>query len=552
MLALLIQTYFLRLLSGLRHSSLQKRLFSLLIGLTWLFLLYYLFQVSSGLFSFLLNVEMLGWRLVTAVLTTMLAGLMIILFISGVTIALHFYYVSSDFPLLLGIPISHQTLFRYKFFEIWASNSTLFWYGGLPIVLAFGAATQAHWSYYPLALLLALIFMIVPAAAAILVIIPLVKWVAPNRAREISGLVLALVIILVWASLQFFRPAVFDPNSAQFDPIRVAQIQQLTESNWYQLLPSSWLANILSALVQLQFSDTLLLMAIFILFAFLLASLTIQFMGLGYRQNLLGGEFFTTSWRLKVSPATASTQANPQVSSFVLTLVQRDLLLIRRDSRQLSQFVMNIVVMVVMPLIMRQNSGGEIDAFGFLPYWYFLFFVILSSILTGSKLIPLEGKAFWHILSSPLGKLQYLAGKYLTNFITIGLSTTISVLLLGWLQKIPAAVLLQLWLAGLATGMGATGLALVIGAAFPRFDWDHPRRMLSSGSGFVMVIFTIFYTLISVAGAGIIFRTLGNDHQPAALVAAGMLAYLFAFALAIAWVGFKYARHRLEKYDWHF
>lgn len=552
MLALLIQTYFLRLLSGLRHSSLQKRLFSLLIGMTWLFLLYYLFQISTGLFSFLLNVEMLGWRLVTAVLTTMLAGIMVILFISGVTIALHFYYMSTDFPLLLGIPIPHQTLFEYKFFEIWASNSTLFWYGGLPIVLAFGAATQAYWSYYPIALFLALIFMVVPAAAAILVILPLVKWVAPNRAREVSGMVLALVIILVWASLQFFRPAIFDPNSVQFDPIRIAQIQHLTESSWYQLLPSSWLANILAALVQMHYSDAMLLLMIFILFAFLLASLTIQFMGLAYRQNLFGGEAITTAWRKKANPDSASTPINSRPSSSILTLVQRDLLLIRRDSRQLSQFMMNIVVMVVMPLIMRQNSGAEIDDFGFLPYWYFLLFVILSTILTGSKLIPLEGKAFWHILLSPLSKLQFLAGKYLANFISILISITVAVLLLGWLQNIPFGLLVQLWLAGLATCVGASGLALVIGATFPRFDWDHPRRMLSSGSGFVMVIFTLFYTVISVAGAGLIFRTLSADNRPIALATVGMLAYLFVLAGAIAVLSLKYARHRFEKFDWHF
>ena len=126
-----------------------------------------LFSTSIyNLFNALQQTAAAGLAIVHSLLNSALLGLLILLCFSGVTVSLHFFFLAKDYTLLRSTPIPSSALFGFKYIEVVAANSSVFWLLGLPLWISYGLTVNAPLGYYPVGLIAALLFLTLPTGVA--------------------------------------------------------------------------------------------------------------------------------------------------------------------------------------------------------------------------------------------------------------------------------------------------------------------------------------------------------------------------------------------------
>lgn len=494
-----------------------------------------------------------GSYLMHNLLIIIFGGFFIFLLASGITVSLHYLFIASDLPLLTTSPLSSDTIFSFKLLEAIIANSTFFLFMGLPTCIVFGYVNRAPWYYYPLMGLDMLLFLSIPVAVSFLGALILVRLLPASRAKELSIILLAVVTLAIWLVLQIIRGSAFDQQSADFQPELIQSLQQISQNTLFYLLPGTWAAQILAGLA----SDRLQALWGFLPLSILNAGLywlSLRLSRRTFQLGLMSGEPIS-GMSVKRQPAEQAAH-RPPASQFTLmhpigAICSRDFKLFRRDTRQLTNLLILAAMMVLLPIV----QPGQVAEAEYIAYYRYLFVLIFSALVGGqlaSRLIPLEARTFWITRLLPQSSLRVIMGKFVLGF---GASTALSwlaVLIVGLYFHHPLQVIGLAALATVVLTASMSAIGLFIGAHWPRFDWDHPKRMLTYTGGLLLTLATVLMVAIMGAVAAIVYSW-GQPWQMSlpmmAILAIGLNAILSFIIVAVCC---NRSAHKIDTIQWEY
>jgi ABC-2 type transport system permease protein len=176
----------------------------------------------------------------------------------------------------------------------------------------------------------------------------------------------------------------------------------------------------------------------------------------------------------------------------VQAILVKDLLVLRRDLRNMSQLVTPLILGIIYAVSLLRGSGEPPPGRGEAPEVFMdvlgnlmLYANVGLSLFIGWSLLSrlagmsfsLEGKQYWLLKSAPVSTKQLLAGKYLVAYLPTLVLCWIFLLITSLLQQARVDTLLFNVAVVALSVAGITGLNLAFGILNANFDWDDPRRI---------------------------------------------------------------------------
>lgn len=519
MLWLLVENLFRRYINGFRHKSLFHKFGDILSGVILFAVYISIFFFTSRFFSILSKLS--ADDLDVYLLSIFLAGVLLYLFLGGISDAAYHFSLSPDISLLLSMPLPPHILRGYKLIEIILSRS-LFLGVGLAVIwgYGFGLGSRAH--YYPVATVLFICFCSLPIIIGVIVNSLLVRYLKCKRIRSIfHGLATCVFFLLLVMIVPLSHNSLSNPTAQSY----LEDFHGLIPTPLLNWLPSGWLASSLFSLVTGNSISVLvyslpLIISPFLLFLFL---------------NL--DKDSTPS--ISNQPAIASENARRETSlpgvglSPFLTLLRFNTVLLARDSDYLKNKIYLLLLVIILPFVFLFKS------FSLIHYFNNLHLYPIFSLMLDSTLIFREGKGFWWFKVCPSKMYNFVLGKLLLSFlINLGVVSAglgLALILHGKYFNVYTAGIAWLRLAGVC--LGFSGLSMLIGSIFPGFD--RPKPTLPA-KGYLGCFIIIIGGLLYVGTYRNIFMDGFDDRVFVEL------AISFILALSSLWIGSKV----LEKSEW--
>lgn len=511
---LLLKIKFLILLNSFIKGSFKKniRKFFALAGGSVLFFVIYLWILE--ILSVLSTNGSAGTLLLENFLLVVFFAFFIFLLASGITLSIHYLFISNDLPFLLSSPITDKSIFAFKLFETTIANSNFFLFIGIPVYIAFGVVAQAGWYYYPIILLNAFCFLAIPVSVSFLGALLIVRIIPATRARERMAILLAIVSFGIWLSLQIFRASQFDRSSTDFSPQTFEKLKQLSHFSFISFLPSTWAARSLTGLAKGDFILFSVNFLFLLLLTFCLFYLSIKLSRNAFEKGFVSSQQSITIFRSKKVSKQAGLNLIPLLGlrfSIVFSILIRDLKLIIRDSRQMTTHIMFAAMMIIFPLLNKHDNGFSKFAI-YQPYIFVILFGGLLAAQMSSRLIPLEAKSFWITKLAPQSAQRIILGKFLLGFLLSTLMCWLAVVFVSFYYGHPLRILILALVATLGFSAMLSSTGLFLGAKFAQFDWEHPKRMLTT-SGSLLLSLTLFLSVGIIGGIVAAIYLGGNALQ---------------------------------------
>ncbi len=533
MLAVLIYYRLRGLLNSVLNGHSKKRMSKRFALLGYLALPILLYMSIATFFSNVLASPLAGAAVVHMLLASSFLALLIFLLFSGLTVALHFYFLAKDYMLLGTAPLEQRTIYQYRFLETIFANSSVFWALGLPLIWGYGTAGHAPWWFYPLSLVASFFFISLPTGISGVFSLALIRILPAKQAKNMAALIVGMLFISLWIGFQFVRVSSLDPASSNFNP---GALQQLGQTGYYmRYVPSEWLYRVLQGMVEQDWLQTWSYMGVLGLVFLAMYLLGMAFMG--SNQTFLATQ-------VAVKTTTLKSSGLPMPSSFTWALIVRDLKLLRRDSRQFTQVLMFVVIILVFPFLTKHNLSQQQGSMRmYLPFLYPLMLSSLSSSTSAARLIPLDGLSFSLFKCAPRRFARIVGSKNLLSILIGLVPGALAIVVSAKLFNIDRFTTLEGLAALTSLVLGATGIGSFFGAFFAKFDWEHPKRMLTGAGTFFMTVISIFYFLF-------MFGLLYVGHLMGMIIGGILLTTIVSFGMLMS--GTILAAKKLDVMDWRF
>ena len=511
-----------------------------------------LFGIFLGLISFFVSLFMFGplasmadGELAVRVLAGFCTAAVLALVFTGLATALYTMYLSKDLDLLLSLPIKERTIFAYKFWETLAGNSAFFLTLGVPALIAYGVASGASFLYYLVLPPVAVLLLMIPTGICVLLIMPLMRLIPANRARELvaalGGLLIA-VFYLLWFRFGAGTASAPEPGAAGSTE---NALQAALDAPILNVPPGSWISETLTGISTLDPGRLFAGLIPFIALSVGMYVFSLAVSGWAYatgrgRATESGGQVRSTGWAAKLSAP---------LPQDIRAVVVKDLTSLPRDLRRL----VNVVIPVVMGLafgFFYFSGGGSVMQVPsqFMPYLTMAGFAAMASMSGPAQSVGGEGRSYWFIVASPISTRRLLAAKWISA-VSIGTAAT----LLGMLV---VSLVSGLYLPGLLAGTVA-GIVLSavldlytvgVAAMYPRFDWENPNQVVTTAGGFVMMVCLIGLATLGGIVVAIAFGLAMVLPVWLSAIIAG--AVWTAAAAAIGYAVFSSGVAQLKHMDW--
>lgn|SRR5574341_47171 len=500
----------------------------------------FMYGVSFRVLSYFRTIEGLGDLLALRLLSMVLLTFFSLLLFSNVVTSLSTFYLSGELDILHSAPIGIANIYRAKFAETLVDSSWMTLIYSFPVFIAYGAVFKATAAYYAGLIATIVPFLIIPAAAGIIVTMLLVNAFPARRAKDVIVLIGLLFFVALYVLFRFLRPEkLVDPDT--FPTL----VQYLTAMRGpaTPFLPSSWASDALAPLLRKNAGDT----AFFLLMLWSTAlavivigewvCLSIYYPGWsrsqeGKKAKLSRSRLADAFFRIASLPFRGKMRA----------LVVKDLKLFFRDTSQWSQLFLLLALIVVylysftllpleraaMPSFFLQNliSFLNLGMVGFVTSAVAVRFVFPA--------VSLEGESFWIIRSSPFSLREFLWAKFWSSVLPLIVLAEVLAVLSNTLLKVTSFMMALSAVTVFLMTFGIAALGIGLGAAFPRFRHENVAQIPTGFGGIVYMLVTmIFIGVVITLEAWPVYRIFMAQTAGSAIPASGWARIVLSFAMVL-------------------
>lgn len=461
------------------------------------------------LFSFLLAQEPFGVPLMERLVGVVLLAFFSMLIFSNLIITLTTTYISKETEFLMAFPLTFRSLFAVKLAESVIYSSWAFALLSLPLFAAYGMAKHAPLGFYPAAALLAVPFLVIPAALGALVTMVLSACLPARRARAyaVALLVAALAIAAAIVRLMGLRSMILGAGLEDF-----SQIMAFLQVGTLPLLPNAWLARGLQAASEGQWADTgywfLCLLSTSLMSVQICLWLAPRLYYRGWslaKESATSGERDRRGW----SPFPCIDRLFAGLTPPVRALLSKDIRTFWRDPAQWSQLVILLGLLTIYIANIRGLTAQTANLGAFLRHWPTIlsFFNIgatcfVLSILTTRFIYPLlslEGKQYWVVGLAPFPKQKLIWEKWALCAVSTVTCAFVLISFSNTMLRVSPGLMSLGTLTAVILGLGLTSLAVGLGAVFPNFREDNPARIANGLGGTLNTMASLAYIAANLA-----------------------------------------------------
>lgn len=554
---LLLKLKFNILYKGFIRLTKIQKVIAVVFFLVIIFFILGDYGIFYAVFQYLKLQPIIGKPLTWHSLDLIFLAFFFLLIVSNIISAIPTLLKSKEIPHLLDKPVSHLTIFSYKFFENIIYSSWAILILGFPVLVAFGTVYKVAWYFYPVIILALVPFVVASSAIGILITLLAARFLSRFSGKQIF---LGILIIGAGAFYFFLR---FSFPSMKF----LTNIESISALNRFiaslnftsPYLPSSWLIDLAKSLFEKNAGDS-------IFYLLLLLSTALAF---GQICLLLANAIYYKVWNISQEgreikrqkskydiPSSFWRQLFPGVFG---SLFLKDIRLFLRDAVELSQtlflamlLALYLFILGVVPMF-NPNSSFLATVVAYINFGITGYMLATFAMRFTFPAISLEGQNSWIIWSAPMKNTKVFWEKFWSNLILFFIITQGLTLVSAWILKLDSFVLIISLIINLLMNISLVSLTLGFGALFPNFREKNPSRLASSSAG----VITILLALIYVAAIIIFLATPLESHFKARLGEAifqkwtlfyafgGIIGTSFLFTFLPLFFGVR----RLKKYN---
>ncbi|HLC35273.1 MAG TPA: hypothetical protein VJJ70_09810 [Anaerolineales bacterium] len=534
--------------SVLRHSTVRRKIGTLVVAVLFVAFLAGAFAGSWALLSFLRSPDLAQvvdlTQLLEALPTVILTGAFLTILVTSFGVLLQSLYLARDMDFLMAAPIPVRAVFISKLIQAILPNFVLLCLFGLPVLFGLGASAGYHVMFYPLVVLLLVCMTLAAAGLSAVLVMGVVRLVPARRVAEALAAVGAVASIICSQSGNFTRNMTFGAQQTT----QVMDLLSRVNAPWS---PFAWAGRGLIGLGTGQGASAALGLGMTLVLAVAVFAVTLRACEVlyhtGWSQMQAGTQRRPRSRTHAAPRATAARRPDfPRLlPRAVSALVIKDALVLRRDLRNLSQLMTPIILGIVYA-IMLARSGGQVDpgrgeapewlmqgssqmlAYGNIGIALFIGWIMLSRL--GMMAFSHEGRSYWLIKTAPVTPVRLMLAKALTAYLPTLVIGELFLALASLLQKAGAGVMLfGMAVVALALAGGA-GVHLAFGVAGANLEWEDPRHMVRGSVGCIGSFAGMAYVALAAAcfiGPAVVVPLLGGSAgvgQAIGVVVGGVFA----------------------------
>ncbi len=416
-----------------------------------------------------------GMRLLEILIAASFHGIFVLLLFTGLSLAIFTIFFGGDLELLFSLPLDSRTIFMYKFIESIALNARFAFLFLAPVLMLAGIVFDAVIWYYFTAVIITVLLAAIPGSLGIIFSAIIARHISRARMKNTMAVAGAFLGIGIWIAINAALNA-FDDGGARDFPLNF-QAVGLISSPLFAYLPSGWAYNAAVASVHGNWLSTITPFSLLAVSSLVLSYLAMAVTARHYRNGIVGES--------QEASLVRSSRSSVGRSPF-LACMRRDLILLYRQPQVLVQIAPTLILLFLFPLIAGNNLPGSLGDMA-VSSPTALFALVFGSQLS-SRQIPLERLGFcWNLMISGGIRLALLAK------ITLGLAfVLICSVLVGSAHILVGAAPGVAYIIHLSSfALIGYGIGLPIGLIFADFNWDHPKRMLRGGGGFLLIASTL-------------------------------------------------------------
>ena len=461
------------------------------------------FYIFYRVLSYFAGIDVIGALLSAKLLSMVFLTCFSLLLFSNSITALSTFFLSDDLQLINALPVSATGRYAGRFIETVVSSSWTVLFFSSPVFVAYGLVYHASPAYY-LALAGVLCpFVLIPAAAGIVLILLLVSLFPARRLKEIMVLAFILLAVGVFLFIRFLQPErLVDPESFYLVMDYISNLRAPLSP----LFPSQWAADAMAPFLfdvvgGLRFPFMLLWST----------GLACAVIGEWSFKRLYFGAWSKAqeggTVRLPRSAFLDSALASllRPFSPGIRAVIMKDMKIFLRDTNQWTQLFLigALIIIYVYNFSVLPMERSPLPTFYLQNVISFLNLGLAAFVIAaiaGRFTFPgmsIEGKAFWILKSSPMELRTVLWSKFWINFFFLLMPAELLIVTTNVLMS--ASPFMQ-WLSVITmAGMtvGITSLGMGCGARFPRFNAENIAQVATGFGGmFYMILAMVFIALV--------------------------------------------------------
>ena len=503
------------LINGFRRAKLRARIGYLAAGIGLLVFAGFILFLSITLLNFMHSPQLAHYIGNTAPFLESIPAVILSISAIGILITsfgvlLQALYLSNDMDFLMSAPIPIRAIFVAKLVQAVLPNFGFLCLLTLPVLFGLGISSGYNFLYYPFVVILLATIALAAASLASLFVLVVAHFFPPRRVAEVLGFVVGITVFIFSQSARFMNFSNANTNDQQ-----IAGFLNLTGRFNQPWSPLAWSGRGLVDLGKSEWLPALgllaasLILTSVIFYAALATSERLYYSGWsslqGSRRKSKPKTTAKTAGQIAVSttvPAAipASATSAPKAPSLLAGLIPtpvrailvKDLLVYRRDLRNLSQLLTPLILGIVYAISLLRSGGqispgrGEAPAafmqaansllvYGDIALALFLGWMLVNNL--AGRAFSMEGKNYWILKAAPLNTRQLLTAKFLVGYIPSVVVCSAYVLVLEILKRAsPWSIVISL--VGICLMVaGLTGIYLAFGTSGAKFDWENPAQM---------------------------------------------------------------------------
>jgi len=479
-----------------RTKSEEGRLFKWgVLAFVGIFFWAFIFGIIFRMLLYFRGTQGIGDLLAGKLLGLALLTFLMILLLSNVITALSTYFLSKDMELLVAAPVDSVKLYGARLVETIVDSSWMVALLAIPLLAAYGVVYGAGWSFYGLAVVTLIPYLVLPAVLGTAFTLILVNVFPARRTRDLLALIGLFSAAGVVVLFRFLRPERLMRPEEFRDLVDFMAVLRTPTSPW---LPNEWVAGTLMSHLNGVFDPFPFWLlwstaaAVFVGGAWLHH----RFFASGFTRaqegaELREGRVRTTKLEARFGWTAPATRQ----------LVAKEIRVFFRDATQWSQLILLAVLVVVyvynikvLPLYTgEQVSFFLINAVSFLNLGLAGFVVAAIAARFVFPGMSLEGRMMWLLRSSPLDVRTLFLTKYWVGTVPLLAVALPLIVLTNIILEANPLILVLTTIAMIGITLAMTALALGFGAIYPNYETDNMAEIPTSFGGLVFMMAAVSY-----------------------------------------------------------